>query len=56
MINDLEHALSARQKTSLVTLDVQGAFDAVFHQRLLIKNEERGLGRASHQIDKIFPV
>ncbi|KAI0997034.1 hypothetical protein K3495_g11150 [Podosphaera aphanis] len=42
LVHDVEHALSLRHKAVLVTLDVQGAFDATLHGRLLRRMKETG--------------
>lgn len=42
LVHDVEHTLSLRHKAVLVTLDVQGAFDATLHGRLL--RRMKGMG------------
>lgn len=42
MVHDFEHFLSLRQKAVLVTPDVQGAFDALLHERLLQRVKRNG--------------
>ena len=42
IIHDVEHAMHRRQKATLVTLEVQGAFDAVLHGRLLLRLRKIG--------------
>ncbi|POS83188.1 hypothetical protein EPUL_004740, partial [Erysiphe pulchra] len=42
VVHDLEHTLSLRKKVVLVILDVQGAFDAVLHERLLQRMQGKG--------------
>lgn len=42
VVHDVEHILSLRQKAVLVTLDVQGAFDSVLHERLLRRIKKMG--------------
>lgn len=49
LVHDVEHTLSLRHKAVLVTLDVQGAFDATLHGRLL--RRMKGMGWAPETID-----
>ncbi|KAI0992193.1 hypothetical protein K3495_g15993, partial [Podosphaera aphanis] len=48
VVHDIEHTLKMRQKAVLVTLDVQGAFDAVLYERLL--KRMRNMGWPEHAI------
>ncbi|KAI1002277.1 hypothetical protein K3495_g5927 [Podosphaera aphanis] len=43
VIHDIEHTLQMRQTAELVTLDVQGAYHAVLHERLLKRMRNMGL-------------
>lgn len=42
LVHNVEHSLSLRHKAVSVTLDVQGAFDATLHGRLLRRMKEVG--------------
>ena len=42
LTHDIETALAAKKQVTIVTLDVQGAFDAVLTQRLLKRMTEQG--------------
>src|SRR6195952_2234369 len=51
---DLETALAAKKHITIVTLDVQGAFDAVLTRRLLKRMTEQGWPLALLQLVKSF--
>ncbi|KAI0995871.1 hypothetical protein K3495_g12310 [Podosphaera aphanis] len=42
LVHEVEHALRLRHKAVLVTIDVQGAYDATLHGRLLRRMKEMG--------------
>lgn len=42
LTHDIEHALESGQTATLVTMDVQGAFDAVLAKRLLLRMIQQG--------------
>ncbi|KAI1004647.1 hypothetical protein K3495_g3568 [Podosphaera aphanis] len=43
VVRDIEEARTQKCTSTLVTLDVQGAFDAVLHNRLLVRMQKQGL-------------
>ena len=42
VVHDIEEASSQKWTATFVTLDVQGAFDAVLHNRLVRRMQEQG--------------
>ncbi|KAI1007858.1 hypothetical protein K3495_g372 [Podosphaera aphanis] len=42
VVHDIEEARTQKWTSTLVTLDVQGAFDAVLHNRLLVRMQKQG--------------
>src|ERR1700694_2814947 len=42
LLHDIEAAMERRQVATLVTVDVEGAFDAVLRNRLLLRLREQG--------------
>ncbi|KAI0992291.1 hypothetical protein K3495_g15895 [Podosphaera aphanis] len=42
VVHDIEEARTQNWTSTLVTLDVQGAFDAVLHNRLLMRMQKQG--------------